>query len=92
MEVQQDLPGKLRGIQAEIEDKKDRLGKLQAGIISANFQGRLAEISSKNRALEEERDELNIELQGLTLQSESRARLELKRSEVKSKSLEMESR
>ncbi|KAF8903154.1 AAA domain-containing protein [Gymnopilus junonius] len=90
LEDQQDLPGKLRGIKAEIEEKKDRLEKLQAGIVAANFQARLSEISSKNRAIEEERDQLNIELQGLTLQSESRARLELKKGEIKSKSLEVE--
>ncbi|PPQ65386.1 hypothetical protein CVT26_000011 [Gymnopilus dilepis] len=92
LEDQQDLPGKLRAIQAEIEEKKDRLEKLQAGIVSANFQGRIADLASKKKALDEERDQHNLELQGLTLQSESRARLELKRDEVKSKSLEIETR
>ena len=86
------MPGKLRAIQAEIEEKKDRLEKLQAGIVSANFQGRIADLASKKKALDEERDQHNLELQGLTLQSESRARLELKRDEVKSKSLEIETR
>ncbi|KDR82825.1 hypothetical protein GALMADRAFT_112894 [Galerina marginata CBS 339.88] len=90
LEGQQDLPGKLRSLQGDMEEKKDRLEKLKSTIASANFDVRLAELASKSRILEEERDQLNIELQGLSLQAESRARLELKRGEVKTKSLEIE--
>ncbi|KAF8967155.1 AAA domain-containing protein [Flammula alnicola] len=87
LEDMQTIPSSLRSLQADIEDKKDRLQKLKSAISSAKYDTRLADIANKGRMLEEERDQLNVELQALTLQAESRARLELKRGEVKSKVL-----
>jgi len=40
--------------------------------------------------LEEQREELNNEFQSLTLQADTRARLDLKRAEVKSKMAEID--
>jgi len=50
----------------------------------------LADFAKKARELEDERERLNSELQGLSLQADSRARLELKRGEVKSKTMEIQ--
>lgn len=72
----------------EIQAKKERLDKLKASIVSAKYDVRLAEFTKTARTLEERREELNSELQSLTLQADTRARLDLKRAEVKAKSLE----
>jgi DNA repair protein RAD50 len=72
----------------EIQAKKDRLDNLKASIASAKYDVRLAEFTKTARTLEERREELNSELQSLTLQADTRARLDLKRAEVKAKSLE----
>lgn len=87
----QDLPTTMRILQAVLNDKTSRLQTAKSALASANFEARLAEIANKSRGFEDERDQLNSELQGLTLQAESRARLELKRGEIKSKTLEIES-
>ncbi|KIM43207.1 hypothetical protein M413DRAFT_444016 [Hebeloma cylindrosporum] len=90
LEDLQSLPGTLRNLQSDIEDKKARLQKLKANINSAQYDSRLAEFAKKARELEDERERLNTELQGLSLQADSRARLELKRGEVKSKTMEIQ--
>jgi DNA repair protein RAD50 len=76
----------------EIQDKKDRLEKLRASVASANYDTRLSEFMKTGRALEEQREELNVELQSLTLQADTRARLDLKRAEVKTKSIEVQNK
>lgn len=72
----------------EIQEKKERLEKLKASIASAKYDIRLTEFTKTARILEERREELNSDLQSLTLQADTRARLDLKRAEVKTKSLE----
>ena|SRR6266511_2793332 len=76
---------------SEIQQKKDRLEKLKGSIVSARYDTRLAEFTKTARGLEEQREELNSELQSLTLQADTRARLDLKRAEVKTKAAEMQS-
>ena len=76
----------------EIQDKRDRLEKLKASIASANYDARLVEFMKTGRALEEQREELNVELQSLTLQADTRARLDLKRAEIKAKSVEVQNK
>jgi DNA repair protein RAD50 len=76
----------------EVQDKKDRLDRLKASIASANYDARLAEFIKTGRGLEERREELNVELQSLTLQADTRARLDLKRAEVKTKSVEVQNK
>ena len=90
LESLQSLPGTLRNLQSDIEDKNARLQKLKATINSAKYDSRLADFAKKARELEDERERLNSELQGLSLQADSRARLELKRGEVKSKTMEIQ--
>ncbi|KAJ3509992.1 hypothetical protein NLJ89_g4921 [Agrocybe chaxingu] len=91
LEDLEDVPVSLRNTRAEMEEKKDRLQKLKSSIAAAKYDTRLAEFGRKARGLEEQRDELNIELQSLTSQAEYRARLDLKRAEVKNKTSEVES-
>ncbi|CAA7261579.1 unnamed protein product [Cyclocybe aegerita] len=90
LEDLEDVPVSLRNTRAEMEEKKDRLQKLKSSIAAARYDTRLADFAKKARGLEERRDELNIELQSLTSQAEYRARLDLKRGEVKNKTSEVE--
>ena len=50
-----------------------------------NYDEKIAEKSSKARALEDQREHLNAEIRTLSLQADSRARLDIKRAEMKSK-------
>lgn len=76
----------------EIQEKKDRHEKLKAAQVAAKHDAKLAEYSKMTRALEEQREELNSELQSLTLQADTRARLDLKRAEVKTKTVEVQNK
>jgi DNA repair protein RAD50 len=88
----QSVPMSLRTLQVEMEDKKERLQKLKSAKISAKYDERLAELANKGRKLEDERDQLNNELQSLSAQAEMRARLDMKRKEAKSKASEVQTR
>jgi DNA repair protein RAD50 len=90
LEDLQSLPAAVRNLQSDIEDRKGRLLKLKAAVSSAKYNSRLADFAKKARELEDQRERLNSELQGLSLQADSRARLELKRGEVKSKTMEIQ--
>ncbi|KAH9480437.1 DNA repair protein RAD50 [Psilocybe cubensis] len=87
----EDLPTKMRVLQANLHDKTSRLQTAKSTMDSSNFEARMAELADGRRRLEDERDKLNNELQGLTLQAESRAKLELKRGEINTKTVEIES-
>ena len=52
---------------------------------STNYDERIAEKVARARTMEDRRDELNAEIRSLSLQADSRARFDIKRSEVKSK-------
>jgi DNA repair protein RAD50 len=81
----QSLASELRTLAGDIEEKKSRLEKIKADIQTGNFDERLSTKATKARSMEDQRDTLNTELRGLSLQAESRARLDLKRAEVRSK-------
>ena len=80
----------IRTLQGDIEEKKRRLDKVRQEIKDANYDERIAEKSSKARALEDQREDLNGEIRTLSLQADSRARLDIKRAEMKSKKNEMQ--
>jgi hypothetical protein len=84
------LASELRTLSADIEEKKLRLDKVKKDIKEANFEERLNERASKARVMDDKRDSLNAELRGLSLQADARARLDVKRSEVKSRTLEIQ--
>ena len=85
----QGLASELRTLAGDIEEKKLRLEKVKKDIKEANFEERLSERTSKARVMEDKRDGLNAELRGLSLQADARARLDLKRAEMRSRSLEV---
>lgn len=90
IDVSQTLPAELRTIQTDIAAKRERLDALRAEARGAKFDERLAERVAQARALEAKRDALNGEIRTLSLQADTRARLDLKRTEVRNKSAEVE--
>lgn len=85
VDTMQSLASEIRTLAGDIEEKKLRVEKIKADIQSGNFDERLNVKAAKARSMEDQRDTLNTELRGLSLQAESRARLDLKRAEVRSK-------
>lgn len=88
----QALSASLRSLQLEMEDKKDRLQKLNQAVESAKYFTRLADMATNKKKLEDEREQLNTELQSLTAQADTRARLQLKRGEAKTKRTEAQTK
>lgn len=85
LDAAQDLSNELSHIATDIADQKDRLKKLQDDFAMANYATRLDEKTKESRELEDKKDALNGEFKGLSLQADSRARLDLKRAEIKAK-------
>ena len=80
----------IRALQGDIEEKKRLLDKLRKDVREANYDERIAEKSSEARALEDRKEDLNVEIRTLSLQADSRARLDIKRAEIGSKRNEMQ--
>ena len=83
------LDGELQDITSDIEDKKARIEKLTADIVAAKHDDRLADLNTKVRAMEDQRDKLTLEIRGLSLESDSRAKLTLHQRDLASKEREM---
>ncbi|KAI0670775.1 hypothetical protein C8Q78DRAFT_1078750 [Trametes maxima] len=83
------LTSRLADLNADIEDKRRRLEKAREDLRKANFEEKVAEKTSKGRNLDLRRDELNAELRTLSLQADSRAKLDLHRAQVKAKETEI---
>lgn len=64
------------------------MAKLKSDFTDAKFDSRLQEKTEKGKRMEDTREQLNMELRTLSLQADSRARLDVKRAEVRSKTNE----
>ncbi|KAJ7134632.1 P-loop containing nucleoside triphosphate hydrolase protein [Mycena epipterygia] len=89
LEATQGLPSELRHLTGDIEEKQNRLEKVQSEIAAAKYDERLDEKTASTKVLEERRDVLNSEFKSLNMQSDSRAKLELHRNDAKAKSAEI---
>ena len=85
LENQLDLSSQLQSLQSDIEDKKARLTKTKTEIAAAQYESKLNEKMTKGKMLEETREQLNTEIRTLSLQADSRAKLNLARSDMKNK-------
>jgi len=83
------LPSELLTLTGDIEEKKMRLNKIKADIKAANYDERLAEKMTKGKTMEDRKDMLTAEFRTLNTQADTRAKLDLKRAEVKSKTGEI---
>lgn len=70
-------------------EKNIRMEKVRNEVKAARYDELLAEKNSKAKSLEVTREELNSEFKSLSSQSDSRARLGLKRDDVKLKTGEI---
>ncbi|KAG5639217.1 hypothetical protein H0H81_005696 [Sphagnurus paluster] len=89
LENQIGLPSQLKSLQGDIEEKRARLTKIKADIGAAQYEARLTELTSRTKGLEETREQLNTEIRTLSLQSDVRAKLNLAKSDIKSKNAEI---
>jgi DNA repair protein RAD50 len=83
------LDADLLNIISDIEAKKARIEKLKADIVAAKHDDRIADLNSRVRAMEEQRDNLTLEIRTLSLQSDARAKLTLHQRDLASKEREM---
>jgi DNA repair protein RAD50 len=86
LDAAQGLTTELHHLAADMEDKKSRLKKLQDDYAATDYTAKLEEKNRRSRELQDQKDALNGEFMSLNLQADSRARLDLKRAEVKMKS------
>ena len=91
LEGQTTLRSELQSTQEELEEKRNRVEKTKQDIAAKKFDDRLQEKAEQSRRLEETREALLKENQTLNMQAESRANLNLKRTEVKTKTQELQS-
>ncbi|RXW22871.1 hypothetical protein EST38_g2975 [Candolleomyces aberdarensis] len=91
LEGQTTIRSELQSTQEELEEKRNRVEKFKKDIASKNFDEQLHEKAEQSRKLEEDREALLKENQMLNMQAESRANLNLKRTEVKTKTQEIQS-
>ena len=79
----------MQTLTGDIADKKTRLEKVKNDIKSSNYEGRLAEKLVKARDMDEQREKLTTEMGKLSSQADARARLDLKRTEIKNKTADV---
>jgi DNA repair protein RAD50 len=89
LDATETLSSELHTLAGDIEEKKARLEKIKNDFQASKYESKLAEKATKARNFEDRRDELNAELRGLTLQMDSRSKLDLKSTELKTKTADV---
>ncbi|PIL22506.1 hypothetical protein GSI_15195 [Ganoderma sinense ZZ0214-1] len=83
------LTSRLAELNADIDEKRNRLARAQEEFKTAGFEEKIREAMSQSSKLNDRRDELNEELRTLSLQADSRAKLDLQRAQMKTKTGEI---
>ena len=83
------LGSDLQNILSDIEGKNTRIQKLNGDLIAAKYDDRVADLNTRVRTMEDQRDNLTLEIRTLSLQSDSRAKLTLHQRDLASKEREM---
>ncbi|KAI5117920.1 hypothetical protein M0805_001999 [Coniferiporia weirii] len=83
------LPRELSILQVDMQEKSTRIERLKDEIKNFMYDAKIRDISTKSRVLEEQRENLNVELKNLSLQSDARAKLDIKRADLKRKMQDM---
>jgi len=83
------LSSELATLTGEIKERKTLLEKVKNDIQSSEYESKLTEKNSNARNLEDRRDQLNRELHSVSLQADSMARLDLKRTELRTKTADV---
>lgn len=79
------LPRELSALQSDLQDKEVRIDKIKKEMKSAGYDEKIQDIVNRMRGLEEQRETLNLELKNLSLQADARAKLDIKRADMKKK-------
>jgi DNA repair protein RAD50 len=90
LDEQPSLQSNLSDHHEEMEEKRARIEKLKKEIAAAKHEKRLQDKTEEARQLEETREALMEETRALSSQADSRAKLDLKRSEIKTKTQEVQ--
>lgn len=85
----QSLSLDLASIVSDIDERKSRVEKIRTNIQNAKYDAKVQEITIEARTLEEQREALHAELKSLSLQADARAKLDLKRADLRTKSQEL---
>ena len=80
------ITSELHTLAGDISEKKTRIENLKNDLKALQYESKSAEKNAKRVKLDERREELNQEIRSLSLQADSRARLDLKRSSLKTDS------
>lgn len=80
------ITSELHTLAGDISEKKTRIENLKNDLKALQYESKSAEKNAKRAKLDERREELNQEIRSLSLQADSRARLDLKRSSLKTDS------
>lgn len=73
-----------------MKDKKSCIEKIKEDIKLAKYDEAIQNATNQIRALEEDRETLNMELKNLTLQADSRAKLDINRADLSKKRRELQ--
>ncbi|KAF4617143.1 hypothetical protein D9613_005936 [Agrocybe pediades] len=90
LEKQDDVSTRLHTCQSDIEELNEILKKKEETFASANFKARLEEMSDRSRLIEAQREKLSEELSSLTKDVSTRAKLEVRKGEIKTKLSDMD--
>jgi DNA repair protein RAD50 len=77
-------------LEDSLKDQRARLVKAKENLREAHFDDKIDAAQAKTRQLEDLRDKLSTELRVLSLDADKRARLDIKRAELKRKGNESE--
>lgn len=83
------LESDLQNIVSDIEGKNTRIQNLNEDLMAAKYDDRVADLNSRVRVMEDQRDNLTLEIRTLSLQSDARAKLTLHQRDLASKEREM---
>ena len=75
----------LRRVSADVEEKKTKVVNMKAELEGHGFDKQLEEKARAVRHLEDERERISTELTSISLQADTRAKLDLKREEFRRK-------
>ena len=80
----------LRSLQADIQEKRNRVEKIKSEISSSNYDARIQEKTGKSRTLEDSREQLSSEMRTLTMHADAGIKLDLKKGEIKGKTTDIQ--
>lgn len=76
----------IEGMKTDVQEAQDRVNRLNHEIVSQRYEDKISDFKSSIRSLEDRKDSRNSEMASLNLQSDTRARLGIKKTDRDRKS------